>query len=151
MPAKSTFRLSPPDSEHFGFPVGRLELADAGDLPGLLAAARENGIRLLVARCAANDYASAQALERAGFYLTDTLLHYSRNLLRPPLPLPDRNFEIVPARPEDAPAVEELAEAAFADYGGHYAPGSGNFLPPGYMPPGPPLPAGNKTEPRRSC
>jgi GNAT superfamily N-acetyltransferase len=79
--------------------------------------ARALDAQLLVVRCATKDLGAAQALEREGAELMDTLVTYTRSLAEVP-PRPDPLVRL--ARDADAPIVAELARAAFAGYQGHY-------------------------------
>ncbi len=111
--------LSAIDTERFGIQTARDPLFTASDVPGLLGFCREHAVRLLIARCAAEDGAAAQALEEAGGRLMDVLVYWARDLEKPlptgPGPAPVRRL-----RPGDLEAVRRVAAAAFRGYLGHY-------------------------------
>ncbi len=109
--------LSPLDSARFGVRSARAADLTAADLPQALDFCRQERIVFLIGRCAAEDFAAVHALEENGFRLMDTLVWYERRLDdAPQRPDPD----IRPAREADAPALRQLAAAAFHGYRGHY-------------------------------
>ncbi len=111
--------LSAIDTERFGIQTARDPLVTAGDVPGVLRFCREHGVRLLIARCAAEDLPAAQALEDAGGRLMDVLVYWTRDLRRP-LPAEPGPAAVRPLRPGDIDAVRRVAAAAFRGYLGHY-------------------------------
>lgn len=112
--------LSAIDQERFGVVAARADGLAAGDVPAALEFCRDHGVALFIARSSTSDLAVAQALERAGGRLTDTLVYFKRSVLRSPLPEHDCKIPIRALRDGDAPAVERVARAAFAGYSGHY-------------------------------
>ncbi len=111
--------LSPLDSARFGVRVARAEQVQGEDIPKILDFCARQGVQLLIARCETRDLPAAQALERQGFFLTDTLVYFRRSLAAPPLP--DLHpLDIRPATAADAPAVGEIARQAFRGYDSHY-------------------------------
>jgi GNAT superfamily N-acetyltransferase len=111
--------LSAIDTERFGIQTARDPLFTAQDLPGTLGFCREHAVRLLIARCAAEDLPAAQALEEAGGRLMDVLVYWSRDLERP-LPAERGPVPVRLLRPGDVAAVRRVAAAAFSGYLGHY-------------------------------
>ena len=113
--------LSAIDEERFGIRTARAPAVTAEALPPILDYCRDNGVVLLIARCLASELTAAQAMERAGFSLMDTLVYYARDDLdRKTIPL-DRGISTIrPAGPGDAPKVYAVAAEAFKDYYGHY-------------------------------
>lgn len=111
--------LSAIDRERFGIVTARDPEFTAATLPAALRFCRENGVQMLVARCAAADLPAAQAMEAAGGRLMDVLVYYARALDRP---LPDERPQtpVRLLRPEDAPGVGRVAAASFRGYLGHY-------------------------------
>lgn len=91
----------------------------AESLPGVLAFCREQTAGFLIARCATGDLAAAQAMERAGFQLMDTLVYFSRDLTRG-LPERSNSVAIRDLAAGEAAAVRQLAARSFAGYAGHY-------------------------------
>lgn len=111
--------ISALDSARFGIRVARASLLRLEDLPLVLNFCAQQDVRLLIARCSTSDLPTAQALEQHGFFLTDTLVYFRRDLQRPPLP-PLRPLKIRPATEADAPAVGKIAQQAFRGYDSHY-------------------------------
>jgi GNAT superfamily N-acetyltransferase len=116
------------ESARFGVRVARAHVVSAL-LPHVLEFCAAERIALLVARCSTTDLASAQAMEAHGFRLMDTLLYYSSDLTRKPIP-PTHSLEnpsdngpqvrIRPLQPGDETEVTAIAAAAFQGYRGHY-------------------------------
>jgi ribosomal protein S18 acetylase RimI-like enzyme len=116
--------LSAIDQERFGIVTARDSDFTAETLTDALRFCRENAVQLLVARCASDDLPAAQAMEKAGGRLMDTLVYYARDLDRP---LPEqerrqqeRSVSLRLLRPGDASGVREVAAESFRGYGGHY-------------------------------
>jgi GNAT superfamily N-acetyltransferase len=112
--------LSAIDRERFGIVIARDERITHESLAASLQFCREHSVRLLIARCASDDFAAKQGLEAAGGRQMDTLLYYARAL--------DREIEgdhrcsvpIRPVQPGDELAIRRVAAEAFHDYAGHY-------------------------------
>jgi GNAT superfamily N-acetyltransferase len=111
--------LSPIDEERFGVRTASASVAGPDAIPQVLADCRSHAVAFLIARCAAQDLTAAQALERAGFRLMDTLVYYERNLAQTPLPAA-RPAAVRPYRDGEASAVQRAAAEAFRGYFGHY-------------------------------
>ncbi|MBZ0274556.1 MAG: hypothetical protein K8I60_00340, partial [Anaerolineae bacterium] len=111
---------SPIDEARFGIRVARTAQPSAKELPQMLAYCHSEAIDLFIARCAAADLPTVQAMERAEFLLMDTLVYFGRNLSSLPeiIDLPD--VIIRPVRTEEAGQVEAIAGEIFKGYGGHY-------------------------------
>ncbi len=109
--------LSPLDTARFGVVSARASEITAASLPRVLAFCRQEGVQFLIGRCAADDFPTVHALEKAGFLLMDTLVWYERPVSTA-LQRPDPNIRL--ATPDDAPALRDLAAAAFSGYRGHY-------------------------------
>jgi ribosomal protein S18 acetylase RimI-like enzyme len=85
------------------------------------AAARAKGVQMLTTRADVGDLTRVHALEEAGYRLMDTLVYYAREVEGVADPAPSPAGEILrPATTADAPAVGQVARAAFAGYLGHY-------------------------------
>ena len=85
--------LSPLDEARSGYRTAQAKGVIAENLPLVLDYFRNSRIQLLIARCHVSDIQAAQAMEKEGFFLTDTLVYYRRDLLRP-IPLPMSAAEI---------------------------------------------------------
>jgi len=107
------------DSKRFGFAVGKAFPITAATLEPVLHESRAEGLRLLFARCPADDWTTVHALERHSFLLMDTLL-YLRRSLDGTLPMPSGEALIRAVRPDESDVVSAVAREAFADYRGHY-------------------------------
>lgn len=112
--------LSAIDEERFGVRTAIVRSLACDDVDRVLQECRDEGVELLVARCPVSDLVTAQALERAGAGLMDTLVYYTRKLDLP-IPADTGSTTIRPVRRDtDAPAVAAIAAEAFAGYTGHY-------------------------------
>lgn len=105
------------------------EARDSEVLDGLLDEvirhATSRGTECLICKVQALDRAGIHALERKGFFLTDTLLDFlfdsSRTLLESiRLPKWPNDLRIRLAKPEDLPEILALTEKAFATHFGRY-------------------------------
>ncbi|MEZ4666854.1 MAG: GNAT family N-acetyltransferase [Anaerolineae bacterium] len=113
-----SIQLSPLDEERFGIPSARATAPlIANDIPTALDFCHKNRVKFLFARCFTSDLAAAQAMERAGFLLMDTLLYFERRL---PFPIPDTETTLRPVKSSEAQIVAQLATESFRGYGGHY-------------------------------
>jgi GNAT superfamily N-acetyltransferase len=112
-------RLSALDTERWQAVTAKASDVTAAVLPRVLKFCSENAVRLLIARCPAADLAAAQAMERAGFQLMDSLVYYSRNLAGS-LPDDASALRIRAHAAGDEAGVRRVASQAFAGYLGHY-------------------------------
>jgi GNAT superfamily N-acetyltransferase len=112
-------RLSPLDSARWQVPTAKAAGVTAQGLPAALAFCRSHRVGFLVARCAADDLAAAQAMEREGFALMDTLVYFSRKLAAE-TPEDSSGVSTRELREGEGGAVEEIARQAFSGYLGHY-------------------------------
>lgn len=111
---------SPADEERFGIRTARAEGITESSLAEVLDFCRDNQIELLIARCLTSEIRAAQALEEVGGRLTDTLIHYVRNMLKIPIPPLPPGISIRPVARGEEKLVGKIAGDAFSDYGGHY-------------------------------
>jgi len=111
--------LSPLEESRFGYRTARANEVTSKNLHLILDFCRNNRIQFLIARCHINDIQAAQAMEKAEFFLTDTLIYYRRNLLQP-IPLRMSSSEIRPLRNGEINDVARVASEAFHNYVGHY-------------------------------
>jgi ribosomal protein S18 acetylase RimI-like enzyme len=112
--------LQPLDRERFGVVAARCSATTVHNLPEVLEFCQSHSVELLVARCDAEDYAAAQAIESAGGLLTDTLVYYGRSLSKASPTLEPDATVIRTLGPGEADCVRDVAAAAFAGYRGHY-------------------------------
>lgn len=112
--------ISDIDEERFGIRTARVVGVTTGSLPSILEFCRKEMVKLLIARCSMSDLQTAQAIEKEGFLLMDTLVYYALDLSRKPVPS-DRS--VVHFRPIHAGEEEEMRSVAvesFRGYFGHY-------------------------------
>ena len=125
------------DSQVVGRPIGTLRYlaADTENSMGAkavealveqsVAHARKCGIECLTVKVHPRDTATIHALERKGFLLMDTLVHYVFDFLRTPFErvVPPRRISGLNIRlgvEEDLPEILEVAERAFKNHFGRY-------------------------------
>jgi GNAT superfamily N-acetyltransferase len=113
--------LSDIDERRFGYRTAKASRVTLDAVPEMLAFCRDRRVQLLIVRCSAADIRVAQALERAGCQLMDTLIYYTRSLTRTPPPSDTGRFPVRPMPPGEADSVSQVAAEAFRDYKiGHY-------------------------------
>lgn len=121
MPEKrSLVMLSQLDLERFGVITAKTSSTTSENISETLKFCEENGVELLIARCSTNDLKTCHAMEKQGFLLMDTLVYYSRDLTKNPIPADTGKAAIRLSKPADANAVEEVARDSFKGYFGHY-------------------------------
>ncbi|MBN1276272.1 MAG: GNAT family N-acetyltransferase [Deltaproteobacteria bacterium] len=112
--------LSPIDEDHFGIRTARAVDVTLVSLNAVVKFCLAEGVRLLIARCSVSELGTAQAMEKLGFLLMDTLIHYERDLITEPIP---KDICTIPVRSlgdGDEDAVRNVAAEAFRGYFGHY-------------------------------
>jgi GNAT superfamily N-acetyltransferase len=112
--------LSAIDEERFGVRTARANRVGAASVLEVLAFCEANGVELLIARCAATEIRTAQALEAQGFLVMDTLVYYVRDLSAIPIPVDTGSVPVRAFRPGEEAGVREVAREAFRGYTGHY-------------------------------
>ena len=116
---KEAVSVSKLDSERFGVRAARahvsLEL-----LPCILDFCAVQKIEFLIARCATRDISAAQAMERHGFQLMDTLVYFTFDLVKKVIPPCSKEFVVRRSQPEDSGSLRALALTSFEGYTGHY-------------------------------
>ena len=78
--------LSAIDEERFGIRTARASNVTVEGLSKVLDFCQAHSVVLLIARCLTANTQAAQAMERHGFLLMDTLIYYERNLIKPSIP-----------------------------------------------------------------
>jgi hypothetical protein len=112
-------RISELDTERFGIQTARAFLApDTFD--AVYKFCKEQSIKLLIARCPVSEVNFVHKLDNHGFLLMDTLVYYSRDLVRKSIPDIWNLVIIRPVKPGEADRVKKLAMRSFAGYIGHY-------------------------------
>jgi L-amino acid N-acyltransferase YncA len=115
------------DSRFFGVPMGRIEHVVASDralvmpaLESVVEALRVRGVRHITARVDVADVASMSVFEVNGFHLMDSLVTYiTRPRKEPPRDVREVGT-IRPFRPEDGPALLEIAAEAYRGFRGRF-------------------------------
>jgi ribosomal protein S18 acetylase RimI-like enzyme len=142
----TVYAESPWDSRVVGRPIGTLKYlaADTENSMGAkavealvehsLAHARKCGIECLTVKVHPRDTETIHALERNGFLLMDTLVHYVFDFLRTPFEqvVPPRRISGLNIRlglEQDLPRILEVAERAFRNHFGRY--NADSRMPPG--------------------
>jgi GNAT superfamily N-acetyltransferase len=113
-------QLSGIDQERFGICTARASQVTLETLPATLDFCRINDVVLLITRCSAADLAVAQAMERKGFVLMDTLVYYARNLAKIPIPPDTGQVPVRFVQPGEEHDVKAIASESFHGYFGHY-------------------------------
>jgi len=112
--------LSAIDEERFGIRTARAPKVELRMLPSVIDFCRNNVVKLLIARCLVSELRSAQAMEREGFQLMDTLVYYRRELLKMPVPTDVGKAIIRPIQPGEEEKIKAIAAECFRGYLGHY-------------------------------
>jgi ribosomal protein S18 acetylase RimI-like enzyme len=112
--------ISDIDKERFGIKTARVIGLTAESLPSVLEFCTAERVTLLIARCSMADLKAAQAMERDGFLLMDTLIYYSFDLTRQPVPADNGLVILRPIRIEEEEEIIVVAREAFHGYLGHY-------------------------------
>jgi GNAT superfamily N-acetyltransferase len=112
--------LSAIDEERFGIRTARAPEVTQQLLPSVIEFCRNNAVKLLIARCPVSELPTAQAMERQGFELMDTLVYYTRDLVKPHIPSDIGKATIRRVRPGEEEKVKAIAAECFRGYSGHY-------------------------------
>ena len=107
------------DSKRFGIHVFRGRVDNVATVAELLQFARSADLDLLIVRSPVEALAVAQALERAGAILTDTLVYY-RGPTSKFAPSPAPSCDVRLGQEADRTALQAIARASFAGFFGHY-------------------------------
>ena len=112
--------ISEIDEERFGIRTARSVMVTVDNLPKIMDFCRNNNVKMLIARCLANDFSTVHAMEREGFCLMDTLVYYSMDLTNTPIPSDTGKATIRQIRSGEVDEVRAVAADAFRGYFGHY-------------------------------
>ncbi len=115
-----SIELSKMDEARFRVRAVKVFLPAPDDVDKVLEFCRANDVKFVIARCSAQDLRVVQRMEQAGFFLTDTLVTSTRNLLKRPIPEDTPQVTIRPYRTGDEAAVQTVAAESFEGYYGHY-------------------------------
>jgi len=112
--------LSRIDEERFGIRTAKAPGVTLDILPSVIDFCLANNVTLLIARTLTSDLPVAQAMEREGFILMDTLVYYGRDLKKIPIPTVTGGLLIRSIRPGEEEKVRLVAAESFRGYFGHY-------------------------------
>lgn len=112
--------LSPLEEARFGCRTARAKGVTSKNLPIVLDFCRNNRIQFLIARCPVNDIQAAQDMEQEGFFLTDTLVYYTRDLTRQPIPAANGVAYVRPIQAGEEEEMMAVVVESFRGYAGHY-------------------------------
>jgi GNAT superfamily N-acetyltransferase len=117
----NSVRFSPLDEARFGVRTARAMDVTADQLPEILEFCNDQEVQFLIARCSTREFATLQAMERAGFLIMDTLVYFYFDVLRKTLP-ERHQVSIRTIRPQhdDIEAIADVARQAFRGYESHY-------------------------------
>ncbi len=112
--------ISDIDRERFGVKTARVVGLTADRLLSILDFCTREEVILLIARCNLADLEAAQAMEREGFLLMDTLVYYNFDLTRRAVPADNGVVQVRPIRPDEEDKMITVARESFRGYFGHY-------------------------------
>ncbi|HUN54472.1 MAG TPA: GNAT family N-acetyltransferase [Smithella sp.] len=112
--------ISDIDTERFGIKTARVVGLTADRLPSILDFCAKEQVTLLIARCNLADLEAAQAMEKEGFLLMDTLVYYNLDLTRRSVPADNGVAHVRPIRIHEEEAMILVAKESFRGYCGHY-------------------------------
>lgn len=112
--------LSKIDEERFGVKTAKSTMITTGDIPGTLNFCKENNVTFLIARCSTSDIETVQKMEQLGFSMMDTLVYYSFNLKKKPIPEDISDIKVRRVLQGEEVIVRDIACDSFRGYRGHY-------------------------------
>jgi GNAT superfamily N-acetyltransferase len=112
--------LSAIDEERFGIRTAKASHVTMDTLPSVIDFCRTNSVVFLIARCPVSEMRAAQAMEREGFSLMDTLVYYACDLAKKPFPTDTGKIPVRLLQPGEEDAVKKTAAETFRGYYGHY-------------------------------
>jgi hypothetical protein len=115
-----SIELSKIDEARFDIRAAKTLLSTSDDVDKVLDFCRANDVEFVIARCSTQDLSVIQRMEKAGFFLTDTLVTSARNLLKRPIPEDKPQVNLRSYRAGDEAAVQAVATESFQGYYGHY-------------------------------
>jgi len=116
----ANIHLSEIDEERFGIRSARASGITSDTFGTVMNFCRANRVTFLIARCSAAEIHAAQAMEREGFLLMDTLVYYVFDLMKKKIPPDTGTATISPIKPGEEKDVEAVANDSFRGYFGHY-------------------------------
>ncbi len=112
--------LSAIDEQRFGIHTARISNMTSSIFPAVMDFCHSNKVILLIARCLTTELETAQAMERQGFLLMDTLVYYSRKIPAEPMPSYSTRIRVRPFMDGEEQNIAGIASECFRGYTGHY-------------------------------
>lgn len=112
--------LSDLDTERWGVLTARSSISSVDELSEAAQFCLSNHVGFLITRCSTSRLDLAQSMERRGFEIMDTLVYYTRNLSKTPIPEDGGELPIRPIARGEEDSVARVAAASFKGYFGHY-------------------------------
>ena len=112
--------ISDIDKERFGIKTARVIGLTSDRLPSILDFCSKEQVTLLIASCNLADLDAAQAMEKEGFLLMDTLIYYNFDLTRQAVPDDNGVAHVRSVRIGDEEEMILVARESFRGYFGHY-------------------------------
>jgi len=112
--------LSALEEERFGIRTAKSSRMNLEEIPEALHFCRENQVKLLIVRCGAEGLSAVQEMERRGFLLMDTVIRFSFDLRKKPIPARSSEILVREFRQGEDQVIRKIAAAAYKGYGGHY-------------------------------
>lgn len=120
IPDSTDVFISDIDKERFDVKTARVIGLTGESLESVLEFCAKEHVTLLIARCSMDDLKAAQAMEKKGFLLMDTLIYYSYDLTRQPVPDDNGVVKLRPIHDDEEEEMISVAREAFHGYLGHY-------------------------------
>lgn len=116
------FELSELDTNRFGIIIAKVKDFNKEDIHEINSRCKENIVRMLIARIATTELATAQALENDGFQLMDTIVYYQFDYSKKGTSQPIGTIQLrnISGDHYSAGVVKDIAKSTFAGYMGHY-------------------------------
>jgi ribosomal protein S18 acetylase RimI-like enzyme len=112
--------ISDVDKERFGVKTARVIGLTTKRLFSILDFCIKEQVGLLIARCDLADLKAAQAMEKKGFLLMDTLVYYRFDLIKRAIPADNGVVRVRPIRSDEEGEIITVARESFRGYFGHY-------------------------------
>lgn len=114
-----TLLPSPMESKRFNIDAYKVDNLGADEVRQLSREISDKHLEFCSVRITTDEIKTLQALEREGFFITDTLVYYKKRLTEK-LEINDRELDFRMAATDDAEEVEKLSKETFKGYFGHY-------------------------------
>ena len=108
------------DTEHFEKKIGSFGPASEEDIAGALQWARDQQVKMLMARCDVVNLPVIHGLERAGFLLMDTFVRYAFRYSKKQIPEDTGQTTVRSFTEDDIEAIGRVAERSFVGYKCHF-------------------------------